>query len=153
MRVCETSSEMYKTVANRAISVAIAILLTLSAHIPVHANQNVYLSLYYADPATTKTITDRILLVDGRSLSIERGKLHPPEAFIRTEWNEFYEAMFHPPKSDIRLHFKTANGKTSVCLQSSCAIISIACPRIQQVKKPGAKCFTVPSLLDLEKVK
>ena len=138
---------------HKALYVARVLALSFLAALPAFGEDRVYLSLYYADPATTKTIHDMLLLVDGRSLSIERGKIRPPKTVIRTKWSEFDDATLQPPASDLGLRFKVLDGKTNVCLHESCAVVAIACPRRQVVTRVGAKCFAEPSLVDLEKVK
>ena len=132
--------------------VAAIILLASAGVIAVSAEQGVYLSLYYLDPATSKTYHDMVLLTDGRTISIERGKIRAPKIYIRTRWNEFYKERAVPPESGIRLRFEAVNNKANVCLNDSCAIVHIVCPPKQNMDN-GAKCLTVSSLPDLYKVK
>ena len=132
--------------------IAAIILFASAGVIPVSADQGVYLSLYYLDPATSKTYHDMVLLTDGRTISIERGKIRAPKIYIRTRWNEFNKESAVPPESDIRLRFEAVKNKANVCLGDSCAIVHKVCPPIQNMDN-GAKCLTVPSLPDLNKVK
>ena len=132
--------------------IASATLLASSGAISVYAAQDAYLSLYYADPATFKTYHDMVLLTDGRTISIERGKIRTPKIYIRTDWNEFNKASAAPPESGIGLRFEVVKIKTNVCLNDSCAIVHKICPPIQYLTK-GAKCLSVPSVIDLNKVK
>ena len=132
--------------------VAAIILFASAGVIAFSSDQGVYLSLYYLDPATSKTYHDMVLLTDGRTISIERGKIRAPKIYIRTRWNEFNKESAVPPESGIRLRFEAVKNKANVCLNDSCAIVHIVCPPIQDMKS-GAKCLTVPSLPDLNKVK
>ena len=139
-------------VAKKKSYIVAAILLASSGVIPVYADQDVYLSLYYSDPATSKTYHDMVLLTDGRTISIERGKIRTPKIYVRNGWNEFNKASVAPPESSIGLRFEAVKNKTNICLNESCAIVHKICPSIQNMDK-GAKCLTSPSLPDLSKVK
>lgn len=136
----------------KKIYTAAIILFASSGVIPVYADQGVYLSLYYSDPATSKTYHDMVLLTDGRTISIERGKIRTLKIYVRTGWNEFNKESAAPPKSGIKLRFEAVKNKANVCLNDSCAIVHTVCPPIQNMEN-GAKCLTAPSLTDLNKDK
>jgi hypothetical protein len=108
------------------------------------ANNDIYLSLFFVEQS--KGMNDFVLLTDGRTLSIKKGKVRAPDVYVITEWNKFNEASYLPPKSSVILQIVEFDQKASVCFKDKCQLINAVCPRIQLLKTGKHMCTSFPSL-------
>ena len=118
-------------------------LFAMSSSI-TQANNDVYLSLFFVEQS--KGMNDFVLLTDGRTLLINKGKVRAPEVYVITEWNKFNEASYLPPKSSAILQIVEIDQKASVCFKDKCQLINAVCPRIQLLKTGKYMCTSSPSI-------
>jgi hypothetical protein len=111
-----------------------------------------FLSLYFSDPATLKTPHDIALLTDGRYISVARGKIKAPASIVYTSWNDFHTAAILPPPSNIKLQFRNEYQSVKMCLNEDCARVEHICPARSDASK-NLKCIAVKNITDLQKVK
>jgi hypothetical protein len=116
------------------------------------AQEKLYFSIYFKDPATLKTNFDRIILKDGRYFNIERKKISPPSIYIIKTRREFYNYSLSPIDSRIEVKVVDLKGEPSVCVFQSCARISSFCPSEAGLKEQMG-CVPANSINDLRKVK
>ena len=136
----------------RATCHALAALLFLSQWALATQEQIAHLSIYYLDRAIQKTNTDYILLVDGRSLAIERGRLIAPQSRVTTNWNDFYSRSESPPLSDVSVKLSMQpDNSLIVCLSERCANVVRVCPSLNI--KPMRPCLPPQSITNLQEVK
>jgi hypothetical protein len=129
------------------------VVATLScARINAQTTSELFLSLYFSDPATLKTPHDIALLTDGRYISVVRGKIKVPTSIIYTSWNDFHAAAISPPPSNMKLQFRNEHQSVEMCLDNNCARIEHICPARRDASK-NLKCVAVKSMTDLQKVK
>lgn len=130
----------------------IAALILSSQEAAATPDQIAHLSIYFLDRAILKTNADHLLLEDGRSLAIERGRLIVPQSRVTTSWNDFYRRSEDPPSSDLRVRLSVrTNKEIIICLAEQCANVIHVCP--PRKNNPNGQCLRPQSITNLQEVK